>query len=51
MLEIVPLPAFQDNYIWTLHNGTQAAVVDPGDARPVQDYLANEGVTLVAILL
>ncbi len=34
MLEIVPLPAFQDNYIWTLRNGTHAAVVDPGEARP-----------------
>ncbi len=41
MLEIVPLPAFQDNYIWTLRDGTHAAVVDPGEARPVQDYLAN----------
>jgi hydroxyacylglutathione hydrolase len=50
MLEIVPLPAFQDNYIWTLHNGTQAAVVDPGEARPVQDYLAKKGLSLVAIL-
>ena len=34
MLEIVPLPAFQDNYIWTLRDGTHAAVVDPGEARP-----------------
>ena len=50
MLEIVPLPAFQDNYIWTLRSGTQAAVVDPGEARPVQDYLAQEGLSLVAIL-
>ena len=50
MLEIVPLPAFQDNYIWTLRSGTQAAVVDPGEARPVQDYLAKEGLSLVAIL-
>jgi hydroxyacylglutathione hydrolase len=50
MLEIVPLPAFQDNYIWTLRNGGNAAVVDPGEARPVQDYLAKEGLSLVAIL-
>jgi hydroxyacylglutathione hydrolase len=50
MLEIVPLPAFQDNYIWTLRDGRQAAVVDPGEARPVQDYLAQEGLSLVAIL-
>jgi len=54
MLEIVPLPAFQDNYIWTLRSADrktrQTAVVDPGEARPVQDYLAQEGLSLVAIL-
>ena len=50
MLEIVPLPAFQDNYIWTLRSGKLAAVVDPGEARPVQDYLAKERLSLVAIL-
>ena len=50
MLEIVPLPAFQDNYIWTLRDGPHAAVVDPGEARPVKEYLAREGLTLVAIL-
>src|SRR5882672_10243932 len=50
MLEIVPLPAFQDNYIWTLRAGKNAAVVDPGEAHPVKEYLAREGLTLVAIL-
>ena len=50
MLEIVPLPAFQDNYIWTLRSGNYAAVVDPGEARPVRDYLEREGLTLAAIL-
>jgi len=50
MLEIVPLPAFQDNYIWTLRHGSNAAVVDPGEAGPVKEYLAREGLTLVAIL-
>ena len=50
MLEIVPLSAFQDNYIWTLRDGKNAAVVDPGEARPVKEYLAREGLTLVAIL-
>jgi len=50
MLEIVPLSAFQDNYIWTLRAGKSAAVVDPGEAGPVKAYLAREGLTLVAIL-
>jgi hydroxyacylglutathione hydrolase len=50
MLEIVPLPAFKDNYIWTLRAGRYAAVVDPGEAGPVKEYLAREGLGLVAIL-
>ena len=50
MLDIVPLPAFRDNYIWTLRNARYAAVVDPGEAHPVQEYLAREKLTLVAIL-
>jgi hydroxyacylglutathione hydrolase len=50
MIEIVPLPAFQDNYIWTLRDGPHAAVIDPGEAAPVKAYLAREGLTLVAIL-
>ena len=50
MLEVVALKAFKDNYIWTLRDGKHAAVVDPGEARPVQDYLAREGLQLAAIL-
>jgi hydroxyacylglutathione hydrolase len=50
MIEIVPLSAFKDNYIWTLRAGKFAAVVDPGEALPVKKYLAQEGLTLAAIL-
>ena len=50
MLEIVPLPALRDNYIWTLRDGKYAAVVDPGEAHPVLEYLARERLTLCAIL-
>lgn len=49
-MQIVPLPAFRDNYIWLLRNGANAAVVDPGDATPVLDYLRTEGLSLTAIL-
>ncbi|MFL6736646.1 MAG: hydroxyacylglutathione hydrolase [Sphingomonas sp.] len=37
MVEIVPVPAFSDNYIWLVHDpqSGQTAVVDPGDASPV----------------
>ncbi len=48
--EVVPVRAFSDNYIWTIRDAVWAAVVDPGDARPVIDYLDREKLTLVAIL-
>ena len=50
MLEVVPVKAFKDNYVWTLRSATHAAVVDPGDAAPVLDYLAAEKLELAAIL-
>jgi hydroxyacylglutathione hydrolase len=49
-IEVVPLRAFEDNYIWTLRNDSYAAVVDPGDADPVLDYLQREHLELCAIL-
>jgi hydroxyacylglutathione hydrolase len=51
MLEILPIPAFRDNYIWLLHNGRQAAVVDPGDATPVIEKLKHLGLQLDTILV
>jgi hydroxyacylglutathione hydrolase len=48
--EVVPLRAFTDNYIWTLRKHKFAAVVDPGDAQPVLDYLRREQLELCAIL-
>ena len=50
-MQIIPLPAFRDNYIWLLRAGTCAVVVDPGEAAPVLRYLADEGLTLAAILI
>ena len=49
--DVVALRAFNDNYIWTLRNQRYAAVVDPGDAQPVLDYLRCERLELCAILL
>jgi hypothetical protein len=42
-MNLVALPAFADNYIWMLHDGAQAVVVDPGDAAPVQAALDRLG--------
>src|SRR5260221_3938919 len=48
--QVIPLRAFKDNYVWTLRNARSAAVVDPGEAQPVLNYLAAEKLQLVAIL-
>lgn len=48
--EIVPVRAFNDNYVWTLRDASHAVVVDPGDAKPVIAYLDAEGLELAAIL-
>lgn len=50
-MKILPLRAFQDNYIWLLQNGRFAAAVDPGDETPVLEHLARHGLELRAILL
>jgi hydroxyacylglutathione hydrolase len=50
-LEIFPLPAFEDNYIWCLRRNDIVAVVDPGDAAPVLRHLVQTGDRLCAILV
>jgi hydroxyacylglutathione hydrolase len=48
---VLTVPAFKDNYLWLIHDGSNAAVVDPGDAAPILASLAEHGLTLTAILL
>jgi hydroxyacylglutathione hydrolase len=48
--EVIPLHAFKDNYVWTIRDASHAAVVDPGDARPVLDYLQREKLQLAAVI-
>lgn len=50
MYNITAIPAFNDNYIWAIHNGTLAVVVDPGDATPVLAFLEQHRLRLSAIL-
>ena len=54
MLEVSPVPAFRDNYIWLIHcpgDPRKVAAVDPGDAGPVLEVLEARGLTLGAILV
>ena len=50
-VHIQPIPAFNDNYLWLIHNSQNAIIVDPGDAVPVQAYLNQHNLTLCAVLL
>ncbi|PXX91934.1 hydroxyacylglutathione hydrolase [Marinobacter vulgaris] len=53
MLTIDAIPAFNDNYIWCLSNSEdrKALVVDPGQAEPVIEFLADQGLELDTILV
>ena len=50
-LSILTVPAFDDNYLWIVHDGKYAAVIDPGDATPILAALKQHNLTLCAILL
>lgn len=53
MRNVLPVRAFKDNYIWLICSpeGACAAIVDPGDARPVIATLQAQHITPVAILI
>jgi hydroxyacylglutathione hydrolase len=54
MLHVSPVRAFSDNYIWLIRAPADpgaAVVVDPGDDRPVEDALQQQGLRLGAILV
>lgn len=51
MLTLISLPAFEDNYIWVLHDARHAVAVDPGDPAPLEAFLDAHGLTLTAILI
>lgn len=53
MMKVHQIPAFDDNYIWLIcgEGGDRVAIVDPGDADPVIDYLQREGLQPCAILI
>jgi len=50
-MNLLALPAFDDNYIWMLHDGHEAVVVDPGDEAPVLDALKARSLQLAGILV
>ena len=54
MLQVTPVRAFTDNYIWLIHSprdARQVVAVDPGEAAPVERALAERALTLSGILI
>jgi hydroxyacylglutathione hydrolase len=54
MLQVTPVRAFSDNYIWLIHSPRDASrvvAVDPGDAAPVERTLAERSLTLSGLLI
>ncbi|MEP0071547.1 MAG: hydroxyacylglutathione hydrolase, partial [Marinomonas sp.] len=52
-MNLLPLPAFQDNYIWIIEDKDSSDIwaVDPGSADVVLTYCQREGKSLVGILI
>lgn len=53
MLEVTPVPALNDNYVWLVHgqDRSRVAIVDPGEAAPVREVLHSHGLQPEAILV
>ena len=52
-INVIALPALSDNYIWILASEKMKGiyVVDPGDSRPVLNWLNNKHLHLKGILI
>jgi hydroxyacylglutathione hydrolase len=50
-MHLEPIPAFEDNYIWAVHDGRSALFVDPGEAAPILSWLEQQSIRPVAILV
>ncbi len=50
-MNLLPLPAFSDNYIWLLQHQGLALVVDPGESTPVSHWLKENNHRLDCILV
>jgi len=48
-MHVVAVPCLKDNYAYLVIDAGRAAVVDPGEAAPIEAALAREGVALGAI--
>jgi len=49
--QITPIKAFQDNYIWAMIEDQNLIIVDPGDAKPVLEFISHSKLNLLSILI
>ena len=50
-MKIFHIPAFTDNYIWSIEKEGKISVIDPGDANAVVNILQNRNLELEDILI
>ena len=50
-INIFPIKAFKDNYIWVIQEKLNGIIIDPGDAKPVIEELKRQNINLMAILI
>ena len=51
MINIEPIKAFNDNYIWLVTTNEGSIVIDPGEADQTVNFLKENGLALEAILI
>jgi hydroxyacylglutathione hydrolase len=49
--QIIPIPFLPDNYAWAVHDGKHAAIIDPGEARPIERFLESNNLVLSHVLI
>lgn len=50
MLDVTLLPILEDNYTYILQSGSEIAVLDPGDAEPIINYLEQHNLKPTMVL-
>jgi hydroxyacylglutathione hydrolase len=50
-LSIEPIPILETNYVWALHNGREAVLVDPGRAAAPLQWLRDRSLRLTGLLI
>ena len=51
MINIEPIEAFSDNYIWLLTTNEGSIVIDPGESQNLLEILKENNLNLKAILI